>query len=250
MIPMGVLGSSRYAATGNDFVTQLLAASPTACWLFTEASGTVYSEVGGYTGSVTGGTYQTSTGSPSGSEIYINAGQISTNYVPGVIEDFSIEALMRTTDVNGVIAHSRVADSNLSMTMNIGNNGGSTAPNGAVQFGLDSGGIWQGIETNTVTVHDGFWHHVVGVWDGTSSGNYSASQLSIYVDGVVTAVTATSIGAVQSVPFNNSGAMRISAHSLWGVNGPLTATYGAMGFFERALTAGEILDRAQAAGLA
>lgn len=268
MIPLGVLSSAGLDIP--EFRSAVVDMGPEAFWLFGETMpGPYVSEVNAYTATEGYAGEVVSSGassSPSGSSVSLrgtipNVDCLNTNYHPsGSLTGYSIMALISTADVVGTVANvRRPASSNLSMTLNIGPNGGSnsTVHNGHVQFGLDCDGIWRGVSSQPSArlVSDGNWHLVAGVWAGASGVRFDADQLSVFVDDSFVSKTLTTVGSTpSSAPYQfggSNGNYQIGNHPHWSNGGwdRLNVAIGGIAFFEHAVSESELQSVAQTIGL-
>jgi hypothetical protein len=162
--------------------------------------------------------------------------RIDIPYTQTNASDYSISAWFKTsTAANGVFVQDRGAGTGLSLTLGIGNNPGGCAA-GKISYGLDSNSIYIGKCTSS-TYNDNTWHHVVGVWNGTSGVGVASAQFTIYVDGSAAATTNTSIGSA-TAPLTGSGNTKIARHDAWTVN--YAGSLDEIGIWTRALSATEV----------
>ncbi|MGZ3725474.1 MAG: LamG domain-containing protein [Pseudobdellovibrio sp.] len=162
---------------------------------------------------------------------------INTTYVQTNVSSFTVATWFKTnTGGNGVFWQDRGSGAGLSITLGIGNNPGGCAA-GKISYGIDSNSIYIGKCTSS-TYNDNTWHHVVGVWSGTSGSALSSGQFTIYVDGSNVAQTNTSVGTAPTAPISGLGNSRIGRHDAWGVN--YAGSLDEMIVWNRALTANEV----------
>jgi len=163
--------------------------------------------------------------------------RISIPYTQTNVSDYSISAWFRTnTAGNGVILQNRGSGAGNSITLGIGNNPGGCAA-GRISYGLDSNTIYIGRCTNS-TYNDNAWHHVIGVWDGTSGVAVASGQFTIYVDGAAVATSAVSVGTAPNAPISGLGNTLIARHDAWAVN--YAGSLDEIAIWNRALSATEV----------
>lgn len=140
-------------------------------------------------------------------------------YTQTNVTQYTISVWVRSNGTgNRVFVQDRGAGPGRSLTLAMGTNpGGCTATNGRVNFGLDSDAIWIGRCASAGAINDNNWHHVVGVWSGTSGVAVAATQFTIYIDGVSVATTNRSVGTAPNAPISGSGDTKIGRHDAWNV---------------------------------
>ncbi len=112
---------------------------------------------------------------------------------------------------------------------------------GKVRFNIrddSSNEISGGTFDSNLSVNDGNWHHIVGVWDTDNNAAY------IYIDGKLDK-SSTGLTAIGTVTDNSAKAIGSSAVSTLYFNGVIDSTR----IYSRALTAGEILANYQAGNI-
>lgn len=140
---------------------------------------------------------------------------------------------------NRVFVQNRGGGAGQSLTLTMGTNpGGCTATNGRVSFGLDTNAIYIGRCMSAGAINDNNWHHVVGVWDGTTGVAVAPAQFTIYIDGVSVATTDRTVGTAPNAPLTGLGDTKIARHDAWGIffSGSLDET----AIWTRALSATEV----------
>lgn len=143
--------------------------------------------------------------------------RIDIPYTQTSVSDYSISAWFKTSTVgNGVMLQNRGSGAGRSITLGIGNNPGGCAA-GRLSFGLDSDTIYIG-QCTSATYNDNNWHHVLGVWDGTSGAAVASSQFTIYVDGSAVATSSISVGTAPNAPISGLGNTKLGRHDAWAVN--------------------------------
>ncbi|MCC2678226.1 MAG: hypothetical protein K0R29_802 [Pseudobdellovibrio sp.] len=164
--------------------------------------------------------------------------RIDIPYTQTNVSDYSVSAWFRTnTAGNGVILQDRgPTGAGNSITLGIGNNPGGCAA-GRISYGLDSNTIYIG-QCTTGTYNDNAWHHVVGVWNGTSGVAVASNQFTIYVDGAAVSSTATSVGTAPTAPISGLGNTKLGRHDAWAVN--YAGSLDEIGIWTRPLSATEV----------
>lgn len=215
---------------GGTYSTEVLADAPIAWWRQNDVPTGAPNSVSG--GQALTGSYSAQvTGPLSGSNglsfaathsLYCN---VSINH-----SQFTIEAWVKTTTTGAsVIADNRGrGGAGKSLTLGIGTAPAGGGGAGKLWLGLSSNSLIAGIAT-TATFNDGNWHHVVGVWNGTTGVAFATSQLTIYVDGSAAASGAvTAFGAVPNAPLVGADGYQIGAGFGSGFTGSLSrpALYG------------------------
>jgi hypothetical protein len=158
---------------------------------------------------------------------------IKTTYVQTNITAFSISAWFKTSLGGPIVAGDQTAHC---ITLAIGKQPYDGINTGKITFRADGPAIAIGQITNS-TYLDNNWHHVVGVYTG-SSGSISGSQFQIYVDNILATSSAMTTGGV-TAPLNNTKPTIFGAHYNWSTavfNGSLDD----IGIWNRALTQDEI----------
>lgn len=166
-------------------------------WKLEETSGTsAASEVGGYTGTITGGVTLNQGGIAGGKAMrfngtngYITMGDVAAFEFTGT---FTLEAWVRISTLGNFILSK-------SLSSTAGYFLGVTG-SGAFQFFAATGAAAQIFSTTTpLAYNDGRLHHVVGTWDGTTNAN----GVKLYVDGVRVVQTTAGAGtpAQNAAPF-------------------------------------------------
>ncbi len=198
--------------------------NPIAYWPLNDAAGssTVVDESGhGYAGTVgTGVTLGNSPGpiTTSSNNLYAataGSGPLATTPAPQTSAvAWSDEIWFKTTQTgNSVLLSDRNMSgggAGMSLSLEIGGSPISNAA-GSIGFGLDSNGIWIGVQTNSA-YNDGIWHYAVGVWSAPSGTAISPSQFTIYIDGVAAATSAHSTGSGTS-PLSGSAGETLGAQN-------------------------------------
>ncbi len=170
---------------------------------------------------------------------------VDVAYTQTGVSDYTIAAWFRTnTAGNSVFVQNRGAGTGRSMTLGIGANPGGCAA-GRISYGLDSNSIYIG-RCTTSTYNDNNWHHVVGVWDGTSGAAVASGQFTIYVDGVVAASSGISVGTAPNAPLSGSGNTRFGRHDAW--NRYLTGSLDELAIWTRNLSGTEAQQLYQRGG--
>lgn len=143
------------------------------------------------------------------------------NFGAGSYSSLSIQAWVKTTDTDGGVVTSRNGfDGNL-----VGLQVGSA--NGTPTFYLAR---LESI-TGTVPINDGNWHHLVGVFDGTTGMKY------LYVDGVAQSGTAALATVTPLADFYLAWDAHLSNESIR----YLAGTIDEVGIWNRALSPSEVL---------
>lgn len=199
-----LLNPSRFGGGGGSsgYASAVLADSPAAWWRQNDVPTGAVSGVSG--GQALTGTYSAQvTGPLSGSNGLSFAGShvlysnVNINH-----SQFSIEVWIKTTMTGAatIVSNRGRGGGGKSLSLGIGTAPAGGGGAGRLWLGLDSNSLIIGIAT-TAAVNDGNWHHVVGVWNGTSGVTFATSQLAIYVDGSAAASgTVTAFGSVPAAP--------------------------------------------------
>jgi hypothetical protein len=224
-----------------SYMTEVLADAPAALLMlddattsFTDSSGNSHNQT--VSGTVTAAQAGVST------EITASAlfggGRIDEDF--GSADSYSaltVEAWYKSTNGNGTLWTSRGATGN-GFTLFVGVTGAGFGSAGQVSWGLDGAGLYQGICTSA-TVHDGSWHHIVGVFS-RSSGTIGPSDFSIYVDGALQSVTQRPINGSTNVPVTSSHNWAIGQHLAGWSNGTLSANLAAVAVYSSALSSSRV----------
>ncbi len=142
------------------------------------------------------------------------SGYVSTSYQQNLISSYTITAWIKTNSSAGnPVFQDRGSGAGMSVTMEIGYNGGQSGHPGTVNCGVDSNGIWIGGYTSA-TVNDGNWHFVVCTLSATPGSAIVTSSLNAYVDGSPAPMSATQIGSA-TAPINGLGPSVIGYHAAW-----------------------------------
>ncbi len=191
-------------------------------WPMNEGSGNIAYDRSGngdngtWNGSSTNGSYYTA-GSGGGYAGYFDGSTdyIATNYVQNAAVEYSISAWVNTVSTSGLpIVQDRGTGAGMSITFEIGYNGGQSGHAGSVNCGADSNGIWIGGYT-TATVNDGKWHNVICTFNGSPSGaSVTPSDFTVYIDGVAAPLNAGTGGSTVS-PLTGLGGTIIGYQSAW-----------------------------------
>ncbi len=146
-------------------------------------------------------------------------GYISTPYVQSGVTSYTIAAWVETTASQGVIVQDRGGGAGKSLTLAIGPSCGesgsycSGSSAGVPAIGVDSNGVWIGLNANK-KINNGAWHFIVGTFNDPSGNAVRSSDFEIYIDGVPAAGNAGAIGAVSS-PLTGLGGTVIAYHQAW-----------------------------------
>jgi hypothetical protein len=209
-----------------SYVSECLLDSPDYLFLYNEPSGAFADSSGhGYTAteftltatrSVTGPTQVGSNG------ITVPAGErITTNFSALSKTAETVEAWIKTTDTNLIKVSDGRGGVGAGISLAIGATGFGAAA-GAVTAYINTTSYWHGLHS-AITVNDGAWHHLIGTFFRTS-GAVTASDLELYIDGVVIAATGefngsgvnAPIGSENySIPLNSAGAVSLSAMAFY-----------------------------------
>lgn len=173
---------------------------------------------------------------------------ITVPYTQTSVSQYTISVWVRSNATgNRVFVENRGSGPGRSLTLSMGTNpGGCTATNGRVSFGVDSDGVYVGRCMSGGSINDNNWHHVVGVWSGTSGVAVAATQFTIYIDGAAVAMTNRSVGTAPNAPITGLGNMKIARHDPWSVN--FSGELDEIAIWTRALSATEVQQLYQRGG--
>ena len=205
---------------------RVLGDRPAAYWPLMETQGlTAFDWKGGNHGAIQGGV---TLGQPSAPGLPGTAmgfdgttGYIQTPYVQENVIAYTIEAWVRQTAAQGastdkpLVADRGSAGSGLSITLGMPGYGSNQA--GAVSIGVDSNGVFIGINS-AASYADAAWHHVMGTWQGAAGQAVTPAQFGLLVDAVAIATTTTTAGSA-TAPLAGSGGTQIAYSSAWGYSG-------------------------------
>lgn len=207
--------------------------------MFQDSSG--HGDLGTRSGSMT--TLQPPAASIPGHSLSLSGGYIGSGTPIGSVSALTVEAWVKTTTATGTIYGGRNAAPGL--TLQIGSAaGGAFGAAGEVSFGIDGSGLYIGSSTTTARVNDGAWHHIVGIWAGSSGAAVIPSQFTIYVDGAAAAMTARGIAGSATAPVNMTDAPRIGNAPQWSTS--LTGNVDEVAVYKAALSASRISTHYQA----
>ena len=196
----------------------------------------------GYNGTVVGATLDTDRFG-NANKAYTFDGvndSIKLNLQQSNITAYSISGWFKTS-VGGPILAGRGLSNQTGLTLHIHNvpTGGSGQA-GKAMFVADGAPISVG-KTTVPTYNDNQWHHIVGVFNGTT-GAISPSQFQIYVDNILISQTTNNTTGSASAPVSNSTNLLIGAHQVWPNGGIFNGKLDDIGVWNRALTITEIND--------
>lgn len=157
---------------------------------------------------------------------------------------WTVEAWVKTTATGTpgvVVAQTRGPTPNTaarSFTLTVGAGGGFPPVPGTVTYGLEGDGLHVAVQT-AMTVNDGKWHHIVGVWSGSAGVVVTPAQSVIYIDGVLRATPTTAVaGQGPAPPFTGAVNVRLAYHEAWAQYA--AATLDEVAIYDRALSAYEV----------
>ncbi|HEX4048931.1 MAG TPA: LamG-like jellyroll fold domain-containing protein, partial [Elusimicrobiota bacterium] len=211
-----------------------------AQWHFDESSGSYALDASGNgdVGTIVGGSSWTA--GQYGQALYLNgtSNEVDTPFVQNAVTAYTVEMWVKTTDAGTerAFVQDRGSGAGQSLTFGMGTSGGGHGSAGSVSFELDSNGTDIGV-SSVLTIDDGAWHHIAGVWSAPSGTPVSTSQFAIYIDGSPATVTAGSVGSVSS-PLTGLGGVKLGRHDAWGTN--LNGTIDEVRIYTTALTAAQI----------
>lgn len=233
-----------------SYMTEVLADAPAALLMLNDATTSFADSSGNSHVQTVSGTVTAAQAGVS-TEITASAlfggGRIDEDF--GLADSYSaltVEAWYKSTNGSGTLWTSRGATGN-GFTLFVGVTGAGFGSAGQVSWGLDGAGFYQGICTSA-TVHDGSWHHIVGVFS-KSSGTIGPSDFSIYVDGALQSVTQRPINGSASVPVMSSHNWAIGQHLAGWSNGTLSANLAAVAVYPTALSSSRVYAHYSAAAL-
>lgn len=135
----------------------------------------------------------------------------------------TVEVWYKSTSGQGSLWTSR-GSTGTGFTLFVGVAGAGFGAKGKVSFGLDGSSAYQGV-LSSITVHDGAWHHIVGVFSRASGSIAAATDFQLYIDGALATVTNQSVSGTVTAPVTPSMNWQIGRHAGgWG-SGTLSATY-------------------------
>jgi hypothetical protein len=113
---------------------------------------------------------------------------IQTNLLQNEVTAYSISLWMKTTSTNWLVplVQNRGGDpgSSLGQSLTLGLRGSNEDETlGHLFFALDADQILVGAHSSQ-SINDGRWHHLVGIWDGSSGEVVTPGQFSLFIDGV------------------------------------------------------------------
>jgi len=170
-----------------------------------------------------------------GTSVLFGGGKILTNAVPGITSSFSIEGMINTT-AGGLITCAREVGPEMSFCLFIGPVFGGAA--GAVNFGFNSDNQTSAVWSAGGLANDSNWHHVVGVWAGTSGVPMAPGQMSIYIDGLPVSIVGSSQVNGLTPPINFASAYSIGANNAYG--GAFAGRMADVAIYATALTASDV----------
>ena len=154
-----------------------------------------------------------------GVDDYINAGNPSALQITG---DLSISGWVKTSSATQ--QKILFKDDNTNRCYSVGLKSGTLV----VRFGVFNGGSFTSV-SSTSTIHDGDWHHLMGVFSTSTS-------MKIYIDGVLEATNTTSIpSSIDNDPADFEIGRRGDGNYYW--NGEIANTH----IYNCALSANEVL---------
>lgn len=160
-------------------------------------------------------------------------------YTQTSVSDYTISVWVRTNATgNRVFVENRGSGAGRSLTLAMGTNpGGCTSTDGRVSFGVDSDSIYIGRCMSSGSINDNNWHHIVGVWDGTSGAAVTPAQFTIYIDGVAASVDDRIVGALNA-PLTGLSHMKLARHDPWSVR--YAGSMDEVAIWNRVLSATEV----------
>lgn len=233
--------------------TEILADGPDWYYKFDEPSGAFVDSSGnGVTATETGSIIRSVTG-PFAGDVGITAesgDRLALDYTATSLSDSSFECWFKTTDTGKtVLTENRggAGESGVALQVAIGPTTFGAAAGQVTAF-FNATSYWLGIHT-TSTYHDGNWHHLVAVWNGTAGVAPATGQLAIYIDGSSAATTADSgnTGSTGNAPHSGHGDMLLFTDSLAGTSHG-TVSVSEAAWYPTALSSGRIADHYTASG--
>lgn len=161
---------------------------------------------------------------------------IQTSALQVNITKYSISAWFKTLN-GGSIVCGRGTSSSTGMTLVMHNTSTDNTNPYTILYRADGNGSASGIRTIN-QFNDNQWHHVVGVWNG-SSGSVNPSDFSIYIDGNLINSVSESASTINA-PFSSTNALYIGKHSSW--NSFFDGLIDDVILYNRALTPCEITE--------
>ncbi len=172
-----------------------------------------------------------------------SGGYAQTSYVQTAAVAYSVEAWVNTTGSaqgQNIVRDRGVSSGTSGKSLTLGlNNSVCGGIAGAPFFALDSDNLFIGVQSQTA-INDGNWHHVVGVFSGSSGGAVTPSQFTIYVDGRAAALSTCSVGSA-SAPLTGLDGTRIGGDTWIG-------QIGQVAIYNTALTSSQVSNHLTAAG--
>ena len=165
----------------------------------------------GNNGTVNGATLTTDRNGNANSAYSFDATQntkISLPLQQNGITSYSVSAWFKTTSAAGTVLAGRGYGDQVGLTLFL-------YSEGKLIYAADGRGIQTGsLESTGLNLSDNQWHHVVGVYNGTS-GIINGNQFSIYVDNVLVSQYNEVGFDGASAPINNGTDLLIGNHQMF-----------------------------------
>jgi hypothetical protein len=144
---------------------------------------------------------------------------IQTDLLQNGVTAYSISLWVKSTSTNWLVpfVQDRGGDpgSSVGQSLTLGLRGSdSDKTRGHLFFALDADQKFVGAHS-AQSINDGRWHHVVGVWDGSSWEAVNPDQFSLYIDGVKVYNLPFSSPYSFYPPLTGDGGTAIGFHSAW-----------------------------------
>jgi len=201
---------------------------------------------GGNPGTIVGAGYSWVTG-PTGAAntaVQFNGvnNYITSAYLQSAAVTYTVCGWVKTTNAAAMSYVNNRGASGMSLSMFIGpqNYGGA----GSVEFVVDGASTWFGDTANANAVNNGAWHHICGVFSGSSGVNPTSANFTIYVDGNAVASTFNTMAGLTAPPYTGSGLTYIGYESV--LANYLTGAVSDFRAYNSALTAPQVLSVYQA----
>jgi hypothetical protein len=138
---------------------------------------------------------------------------IQTDQLQNNVTSYSISLWVKTTSTNWVpfVQDRGGLGQSLTLGLRESNEDGTT---GHLFFALDGDQILVGAHS-AQSINDGRWHHLVGIWDGSSGEVVTPGQFSLFIDGVKVYNLPFSTPYSAYPPLTGDGGTAIGFHSAW-----------------------------------